>query len=58
MDPLELLKPSMPPARKLLVETFVFAHGYESFIDRNPYIEPISLIVFDGKLVLTYKEPF
>lgn len=55
MDPMEFLKPAARP-REVQTETFVFAHAYEEFIRENPYIDIVSVVTFDNKLILTYKE--
>lgn len=59
MDPLELLKPpTQLTARKVIAVDFIARHDYIAFLEKNPYIEVISVISHGGAILLTYKEAF
>jgi hypothetical protein len=49
--------PSGLDARKVMVEYFNGPGHYQEWMEKNPYIEVISVIDHNYSIVLTYKEP-
>jgi hypothetical protein len=59
MDPMQLINPASElTARKVIAVDFIARHDYIDFLEKNPYIEVISVVSHGGAIVLTYKEAF